>query len=105
MSPHREVGRLSAAGKQIVSMARALSHDARVIVMDEPSAVLDAEEVTNLFRVVRELTASGVAVGTTATSPGCGPGGRDSTGNSSRVAASRARSPSRGTPLTLTSTS
>ncbi|WP_421740429.1 sugar ABC transporter ATP-binding protein [Cellulomonas sp.] len=60
--PHREVGRLSAAGKQIVSMARALSHDARVIVMDEPSAVLDAEEVTNLFRVVRELTASGVAV-------------------------------------------
>ena len=62
LSPHREVGRLSAAGKQIVSMARALSHDARVIVMDEPSAVLDAEEVTNLFRVVRELTASGVAV-------------------------------------------
>jgi len=62
ISPHREVGRLSAAGKQIVSMARALSHDARVIVMDEPSAVLDAEEVANLFRVVRELTASGVAV-------------------------------------------
>ncbi|GEK22754.1 sugar ABC transporter ATP-binding protein [Cellulomonas xylanilytica] len=62
LSPHREVGQLSAAGKQIVSMARALSHDARVIVMDEPSAVLDAEEVTNLFRVVRELTASGVAV-------------------------------------------
>ncbi len=60
--PHREVGHLSAAGKQIVSMARALSHDARLIVMDEPSAVLDSEEVANLFRVVRELTASGVAV-------------------------------------------
>jgi len=60
--PHREVGRLSAAGKQIVSMARALSHDARVIVMDEPSAVLDSEEVANLFRVVRDLTAQGVAV-------------------------------------------
>ena len=58
ISPHREVGRLSAAGKQIVSMARALSHDARVIVMDEPSAVLDSEEVENLFRVVRELTSS-----------------------------------------------
>ncbi|QGQ19950.1 ATP-binding cassette domain-containing protein [Cellulomonas sp. JZ18] len=62
LSPHREVGTLSAAGKQVVSMARALSHDARVIVMDEPSAVLDSEEVANLFRVVRELTAQGVAV-------------------------------------------
>jgi ribose transport system ATP-binding protein len=60
--PNREVGNLSAAGKQIVSMARALSHDARLIIMDEPSAVLDSEEVANLFRVVRELTASGVAV-------------------------------------------
>ena len=43
-------------------MARALSRDARLIVMDEPSAVLDADEVDNLFRVVRELTAAGVAV-------------------------------------------
>src|SRR3954452_18794359 len=34
--PGREVGQLSAAGKQIVSMARALSHEAQVIVMDEP---------------------------------------------------------------------
>ncbi|WP_407344161.1 sugar ABC transporter ATP-binding protein [Pengzhenrongella phosphoraccumulans] len=62
VSPNREVGRLSAAGKQIISMARALSRNARVIIMDEPSAVLDAGEVANLFRVVRELTASGVAV-------------------------------------------
>ncbi|MBI9115573.1 sugar ABC transporter ATP-binding protein [Sanguibacter suaedae] len=62
ISPGQEVGRLSAAGKQIVSMARALSHDARVIVMDEPSAVLDSEEVANLFRVVHELTAQGVAI-------------------------------------------
>ncbi|WP_028938639.1 sugar ABC transporter ATP-binding protein [Pseudonocardia spinosispora] len=58
----REVGRLPAAGQQVVSMARALSRDARLIVMDEPSAVLDADEVDNLFRVVRELTDSGVAV-------------------------------------------
>jgi ribose transport system ATP-binding protein len=62
IAPGREVGRLSAAGKQIVSMARALSHDARLIVMDEPSAVLDSGEVANLFRVIRDLTAAGVAV-------------------------------------------
>ena len=43
-------------------MARALSHDARLIVMDEPSAVLDPDEVANLFRVIRELTAHGIAV-------------------------------------------
>src|SRR5699024_3272022 len=60
ISPSREVGALSAAGKQIVSMARALSRDARVIVMDEPSAVLDPEEVNNLFRVVRSLSSEGV---------------------------------------------
>ena len=60
--PGRELGRLSAAGQQVVSMARALARDARLIVMDEPSAVLDPEEVQNLFRVIRELTADGVAV-------------------------------------------
>ena len=43
-------------------MARALSHDARLIVMDEPSAVLAHDEVANLFRTIRELQAQGVAV-------------------------------------------
>ncbi len=62
LSPNREVSTLSAAGKQIVSMARALSHNARVIVMDEPSAVLDSGEVDNLFRVVAALQAEGVAI-------------------------------------------
>jgi ribose transport system ATP-binding protein len=62
ISPSAEVGGLSAAGQQIVSMARALSHDARLIVMDEPSAVLDAGEVRRLFSVIRDLTAEGVAV-------------------------------------------
>ncbi len=60
--PTREVGALPAAGKQVVSMARALSHNARLIIMDEPSAVLDSGEVDNLFRVIRQLTADGVAV-------------------------------------------
>ena len=62
ISPHREVGSLPAAGKQIVQLARALSRDARVVIMDEPSAVLDSEEVGNLHRIVRELTDDGVAV-------------------------------------------
>ncbi len=60
--PRTEVGSLSPAHKQIVSMARALSHAARVIIMDEPSAALDHDEVGNLFRVIRDLTSQGVAV-------------------------------------------
>lgn len=62
IAPQRMVGQLPAAGQQVVSMARALSHDAQLIIMDEPSAVLDPEEVDNLFRVVESLTAQGVAV-------------------------------------------
>ncbi|MCX5052793.1 sugar ABC transporter ATP-binding protein [Streptomyces sp. NBC_00474] len=62
IDPARLVGELSAAQQQIVSMARALSHDVRLIVMDEPSAALDPDEVDNLFRIVGGLTAEGVAV-------------------------------------------
>jgi ribose transport system ATP-binding protein len=62
IDPARLVGELSAAQQQIVSMARALSHEVRLIVMDEPSAALDPEEVDNLFRIVGDLTAEGVAV-------------------------------------------
>ncbi|MEU6945092.1 sugar ABC transporter ATP-binding protein [Streptomyces sp. NPDC046316] len=62
IDPGRRVGELSAAQQQIVSMARALSHDVRLIVMDEPSAALDPDEVDNLFRIVADLTADGVAV-------------------------------------------
>ncbi|GFJ85442.1 hypothetical protein Phou_096220 [Phytohabitans houttuyneae] len=58
----RLVRSLPAAGKQVVSMARALSHDARLIIMDEPSAVLAHDEVANLFRIIRGLTAQGIAV-------------------------------------------
>jgi ribose transport system ATP-binding protein len=60
--PGRPVRALPAAGKQVVSMARALSHEARLIIMDEPSAVLAHDEVGNLFRIIRELTAQGIAV-------------------------------------------
>jgi ribose transport system ATP-binding protein len=58
----RPAGRLPAAAQQIVSVARALSYDAELLIMDEPSAVLAHDEVANLFRVIRELTAAGIAV-------------------------------------------
>ncbi|RIJ69919.1 sugar ABC transporter ATP-binding protein [Nakamurella silvestris] len=62
ISASAEVRSLSMAQKQIVSMARALSHDVKLIVMDEPSAVLDPEEVESLFRLVADLKAHDVAV-------------------------------------------
>ncbi|WP_216656534.1 sugar ABC transporter ATP-binding protein [Nocardioides marmotae] len=62
ISATRAVGSLSPAAQQVVSMARALSQNTRLLVLDEPSAVLDQGEVDNLFRVVRGLTAEGVAV-------------------------------------------
>ena len=62
ISPTRIVDELSPAAQQVVSMARALSRNTRMLVLDEPSAVLDQEGVTNLFRVIRDLTEEGVAV-------------------------------------------
>ena len=53
---------LRPAGQQIVSIARSLSHDVRLLIMDEPSAILDDSEIETLFDVVRRLTAEGVGV-------------------------------------------
>jgi ribose transport system ATP-binding protein len=62
IDPSMELGLLSAAQKQIVSIARALSYEARIVIMDEPSAILDPEEVSGLFRLIDELKQSGVAI-------------------------------------------
>jgi ribose transport system ATP-binding protein len=56
------VGRLSVAGRQMVEIAKALSRDARIIVLDEPSAVLGEAELEGLFRVMRRLASDGVGL-------------------------------------------
>ncbi|MPY80957.1 MAG: ATP-binding cassette domain-containing protein [Actinophytocola sp.] len=52
MDVRQEVGRLSVAKQQMVEIAKALSHDARVLIMDEPTAALNDAEVTALFRLI-----------------------------------------------------
>ena len=53
---------LTVAQQQVVEIAKALVINARVIVMDEPSATLSPREVERLFQVVRELTSRGIGV-------------------------------------------
>ena len=57
-----KVGQLRPAAQQVVSIARALSGNVRLLIMDEPSAILDEGEIATLFEVVRRLTAEGVGV-------------------------------------------
>jgi ribose transport system ATP-binding protein len=60
--PRMKIKALRPAAQQVVSIARALSHDVRLLIMDEPSAVLDEGEVEVMFEVIRRLTAEGVGV-------------------------------------------
>ena len=62
ISARTKVRALRPAAQQIVSIARALSVDVRLLIMDEPSAILDEGEIETLFDVVRRLTADGVGV-------------------------------------------
>ncbi len=62
IDPSRLVGEYSIAMQQIIEIAKAISMDARVIIMDEPTSALSGSEVDRLYTIVRDLKAQGVAI-------------------------------------------
>ncbi len=61
-SPDTKLKELSVAQKHLVEITRALSHDASLIIMDEPTAALSRNEIDDLFRIVAQLKAEGRAI-------------------------------------------
>ncbi len=62
MDPRTPVGEISVSQKQMVEIAKALSYDAEIIVMDEPSATLTEKEMDNLYRIIAELKGKNITI-------------------------------------------
>nr|WP_262426394.1 hypothetical protein [Brachybacterium sp. Z12] len=62
MSPRRRVSDLTVAAQQMVEIAKALSVDARVLIMDEPTSALTDTEVETLFGLIDSLRAAGTGI-------------------------------------------
>jgi ribose transport system ATP-binding protein len=62
LRPDRRVGSLGLGDRQVVEIAKALSLEARVLLLDEPTSALSAQEASALFELIRRLTGQGIAV-------------------------------------------
>ncbi|MEU0315840.1 sugar ABC transporter ATP-binding protein [Nocardioides sp. NPDC006273] len=62
VDPGSELGSHPIAVQQLVAIARAVDTDARVLILDEPTSSLDADEVARLFEVMRRLREQGTAI-------------------------------------------
>jgi ribose transport system ATP-binding protein len=62
LDPDARVGGLRVGEQQLVEIAKALSLNARLLIMDEPTSALSPAECERLFKIVRQLTADGVAI-------------------------------------------
>jgi ribose transport system ATP-binding protein len=62
IGPEEEVGQMTVARQQLVEIAKALSFNSRVLIMDEPTSALNNTEVEHLFSVIDDLKANGVGI-------------------------------------------
>ncbi len=62
VDPEARCGQMSVAEQQTVEIVKALSLDARILVMDEPSATLTQQEVKRLFEIIRDLKRQGIGI-------------------------------------------
>ena len=62
LDPRAIVSTLTVAKQQMVEIAKALSFDSRVLIMDEPTSALNDAEIAELFRIIRELKSGGVGI-------------------------------------------
>ena len=62
LDPRQVVGELPVSKQQMVEIAKALSTNARILIMDEPTSALTAKEIDDLFRIIKELRAKGCGI-------------------------------------------
>lgn len=62
LDPRQRVGDMTVARQQMVEIAKALSFDSKILVMDEPTAALTGKEIEELFAIIRDLKQSGVGI-------------------------------------------
>jgi inositol transport system ATP-binding protein len=62
LDPDVEVGTLSVAARQMIEIAKAVSYESDVLIMDEPTSALTETEVEHLFAIIRDLRAQGIGI-------------------------------------------
>ncbi|MGG7517784.1 sugar ABC transporter ATP-binding protein [Allorhizobium undicola] len=62
LDPEMPVGELSVANRQMVEIAKAVSYESDVLIMDEPTSALTDREVEHLFRIIRDLRSQGIGI-------------------------------------------
>ncbi|MBS4221738.1 sugar ABC transporter ATP-binding protein [Lederbergia citrea] len=62
INPNEKVGHLKMADQEIIAIAKALSKNANLLILDEPTALLAEDDVQKLFKILKELVSHGVSI-------------------------------------------